>query len=100
MDCACAEEDAPNHAASHTRAIRITSTSACLLLRVVDFCDIAAWELHHSRIAVIRSVWSSEYRGSSRPGLWQRFGQIRDFVAGELMSIREREMTVRDVHGQ
>src|SRR5713226_4965977 len=100
MDCACAQDDAPNHTASHTRAIRITSTSSCLLLRVVNFCDIAAWELHHSRVAVIGCIWSGEYRGSSRLGFWQRFGQIRDFVAGELTPIREREMTVSDVHGQ
>src|SRR5580704_14650423 len=86
-----------------TRAIRIpyresrsiTKTSK----RVVNFCDIAAWELHHSRVAVIRCVWSGEYRDSSRLGFRQRDRQIRDFVAGELMSIRERQMTVSDVHG-
>src|ERR1700681_3519386 len=62
MDCACAEDATTNHTASHTRAIRITSTSAYLLLRIVDFCDIAARELHDSRVAVIRCVWSGEYR--------------------------------------
>src|SRR5258708_2621080 len=73
-DCACTEHATTIHTPSNTRAIRITSTSTCLLLCVVDFCDIASRELHHGRVAVVRCVWSGEYRRSSRLGFRQRVG--------------------------
>src|SRR5262249_21201969 len=64
------------------------------------FCDIAARELHDGGVSVIRCVWANEDCRSSRLGLRQRIGQIRDFVASELMPIREWEMTVSNVHDQ